>query len=289
MNIFFHRCRREIFASYFSENWNALDCNNMCDRCLNSNKISPREINIAPQCLELLKIVERTQIINSKLTGIKLLDAWHHKGASNVQIAEIPKPKLDRHYTEQILSFLILEGYLKEDFVYTAYSIISYIQRGNRLCNSSTVINFIGSRVLHLPPVIKQSASPKREKNITRTSSSSSSNTSHSNDELNGSLNSSKLVNNEHDITSIKSSDGDDEEFVPKKKKPKISKDAVGDYSKMERSSSSSGSSRKSTSSKLDNLVSKVISAEKKRAKNIISADDDVIILASPKEVIEID
>lgn len=254
----------------------------MCDRCLNSNKISPRELNIAPQCLELLKIVERAQIINSKLTGIKLLDAWYHKGANNVQIVDIPKPKLDRHYTEQILSYLILEGYLKEDFVYTAYSTISYIQRGSKLCNSSTTINFIGSRILHLPPAIKQSSSPKIERNGQSSTSTPNSNMNHSHEDKKKSRSFKDNGNDNDNSMVIKSSDDDELEYVPKKKS-KISKEE-----KSERSSSS-GSSRKSTSSTLDCLVSKVISAEKKRAKNIILADDDVIIVASPKEVIEID
>lgn len=227
----------------------------MCDRCLFKNRVHPRDMNIAPLCIDVLKILERAQLNNAKLTGLKLIDAWFHKGASNLQITSIPKPNLDRYFTEQIITYLMLEGFLKEDFSYTAYSTISYIQRGNRLCNSTTQINFRGSQILNLPSkgICRLSLAPDDKNHI--------------------------------EIKTI--ADSTDEEIVPKKKRKKSRRSS--DDSLQQDKHGSFKSSRKSTSAKFDNLVSDVISKERARASRVVSIDDDVVLLPQQGEVIEID
>lgn len=50
------------------------------------------------------------------------------------------------------MAFLIIEDYLREDFHYTAYSTISYIQKGPR-SPQDDVIEFQPARIYELPPM----------------------------------------------------------------------------------------------------------------------------------------
>ncbi len=58
---------------------------------------------------------------------------------------------MDRYWAEQIVAFLILEKYLKEDFHFTAYNTISYIRKGPIVPKKENDILFHGARVLKLP------------------------------------------------------------------------------------------------------------------------------------------
>ena len=86
-----------------------------------------------------------------KLTGLKLVDAWYHKGPTNLRVKEIDPPKFERYYGEQIIVNLIIKKYLKEDFHFSAYTTYSYIKKGVKLATAEDRIIFYGARVLHLP------------------------------------------------------------------------------------------------------------------------------------------
>lgn len=57
----------------------------------------------------------------TRLTGLKLMDAWLGKGNNSL---------LSRSDAQRILVYMLLQGYLKEDFHFTPYSTISYLLPG---------------------------------------------------------------------------------------------------------------------------------------------------------------
>ncbi|XP_058065516.1 ATP-dependent DNA helicase Q1-like [Anopheles bellator] len=130
-------CRRKLIGQHFSAVWGPSDCNEMCDRCANRDTAVPREIDALPYLKELCKIIDRSEQYQTKITPLKLVDAWLHKGPVKLRL-DTPAPFISRGVAEQIVAFLILHDYLKEDFVYTPYSTLSYITRGNKKLPPST-------------------------------------------------------------------------------------------------------------------------------------------------------
>ncbi|KAG4069080.1 hypothetical protein HA402_008391 [Bradysia odoriphaga] len=145
------RCRRDIISRYFSEVWNDSRCNRMCDRCYHIDCVKIPKIDITNHIFDLYAIIENAEGVDSKLTGTKLIDAWYKKGPVNLRCTNIELPKLDRYWAEQIVAFMILEKYLKEDFHFTAYNTISYIRKGPNVPKKEDDILFHGARVLKLP------------------------------------------------------------------------------------------------------------------------------------------
>lgn len=62
----------------------------------------------------------------TRLTGLKLLDAWLGKGKNSL---------LSRPDGEALLVYMIMQGFLREDFHFTAYTTISYLLPGNCCVN----------------------------------------------------------------------------------------------------------------------------------------------------------
>jgi len=62
-----------------------------------------------------------------------LLDTWYGKGNKKVLLFDVKSPMFSRTRAEIILSELIVQRYLSEDFHYTPYSTISYIKKGNNI------------------------------------------------------------------------------------------------------------------------------------------------------------
>lgn len=146
-------CRRDLIAKHFMEVWNdSNECNNMCDRCFHRNSVNPPKMLITDHCLDLYKIIDRAVSMDVKLTGLKLIDAWYQKGPTNLRVKEIEVPKFERYYAEQMVAFLIIKKYLKEDFHFSAYTTYSYIRKGAKLAHKDDRITFYGARVLNLPP-----------------------------------------------------------------------------------------------------------------------------------------
>lgn len=62
-----------------------------------------------------------------------LIDTWYSKGNKKILLFNIKSPVFSRKLAEIILSELIIQKYLVEDFHYTPYSTISYIKKGNNV------------------------------------------------------------------------------------------------------------------------------------------------------------
>lgn len=145
-------CRRDMISKHFMDVWSdRIDCNRMCDRCFFKDVVYPPKMLITQHCLNLCKIIEHAHSLDVRLTFLKLVDAWYHKGKSNLRIKTIPVPEFERFHAEQMIIYLILQNYLKEDFHFSTYTTISYIKQGGKTVTENDRIIFHASRVLDLP------------------------------------------------------------------------------------------------------------------------------------------
>ena len=69
-------------------------------------------------------------IINIYFSGAKLIDIWLGKGQLNLRVKDAICSNKDRGMAEKVVAFLLIDGFLKEDFHFTPYSAISYIVPG---------------------------------------------------------------------------------------------------------------------------------------------------------------
>lgn len=65
--------------------------------------------------------MENASTRETKLTALKLLDSWFHQGDAKLRVKELKPPSLSREAAEIVLANLLVKGYIKEDFHYTAY------------------------------------------------------------------------------------------------------------------------------------------------------------------------
>lgn len=121
-------CRRSLIATHFEENWKGNDCAEMCDHC---KKPSVRkQTDVARYCRQLYQIMTKAVQNEVRLTAMKLVDAWYGKGASALRVSNVPVPNFTRETAEAIVGYLLINGYLQEDFHFSPYSTISYLKRG---------------------------------------------------------------------------------------------------------------------------------------------------------------
>lgn len=147
-------CRRDKFSNCFAEVWNENSCGKMCDHCFYNNPTAQRSvvlptIDIHIHYRTLLKIIDKALMMDIRLTGLKLINVWLHKGPSKLRLERIPPPSIDRFFAEQIVAFLITKDFLREDFHYTAYSTISYILKGQLLPETDELEEFQPSRFVY--------------------------------------------------------------------------------------------------------------------------------------------
>lgn len=148
------KCRRDQLSKHFSEVWDERSCGKMCDCCFYKSVKTVRapNIDILNHYRSLLKILDKAKMTDTKLTALKLLDAWYQKGPKATRVDDMQAPNIDRFYGEQILAYLIINDFLREDFHYTAYSTNSYIVQGPRIPNDNE-IDFLPSRIYELPSI----------------------------------------------------------------------------------------------------------------------------------------
>lgn len=142
-------CRRVLISRHFAEVWDDTHCDKLCDRCFFKDRVQLPEQDITGHYQTLLAIIRRAQTLQTKLTALKLVDAWYHKGSPKNRL-ETPPPLLDRFIGEQIVAHLLVNGYLKEDFQITPYSTFSYIVKGPAIPSNDS-FRFQGARVLRIP------------------------------------------------------------------------------------------------------------------------------------------
>ncbi|KAL1284521.1 putative ATP-dependent DNA helicase [Trichinella pseudospiralis] len=126
-------CRRRYFADHFDEQWKPTWCQSACDNCKRLPG-SVHQQDVVQQCKRALAILEASG--EKRLTALKLIDAFCKSEQSF-------KVEQRRQMLELILVHMLLEGYLKETFHFTPYSIISYVVPGFRdLGDEPVVVHF---------------------------------------------------------------------------------------------------------------------------------------------------
>ncbi|XP_059485307.1 ATP-dependent DNA helicase Q1-like [Neocloeon triangulifer] len=121
------KCRREIVAQHFSDSWGPSDlCRYMCDHCLHPTNC--QEVDVTKHCVSVYRLVRNALENETRLTSNMLFDLWYGKGKASLRLKDIPTPAHSREYMEKVLAHLIAEGFVKEDFNFTAYSTTSYLK-----------------------------------------------------------------------------------------------------------------------------------------------------------------
>lgn len=123
-------CRRSLIATHFEEHWTSDDCAQMCDHCQKQKK--KKDVDVIPYCRQIYKFLTKAVQMDQKLTFLKLMDAWYDKGDKTMRIADVPTPTFPREIGEAIVGHLLINGYLQEDFSFTAYTTLTYIKRGRQ-------------------------------------------------------------------------------------------------------------------------------------------------------------
>lgn len=143
--VFHYRCRRSLIATHFDEIWNSTQCNHMCDHCKNSGNYDT--IDITKHCKDIVTIIEFAEKSETRLTAVKLLDAWFKSGGSKlVRPPELTKPLISRDLGENIVAYLLIHRYLKEDIHFTPYNTISYISKGVKAYSIDKITMNVPSR-----------------------------------------------------------------------------------------------------------------------------------------------
>uniref|UniRef100_A0A6Q2WRP1 ATP-dependent DNA helicase n=1 Tax=Esox lucius TaxID=8010 RepID=A0A6Q2WRP1_ESOLU len=122
------RCRRSVMAVHFDEVWDDEGCNEMCDVCRHeSSFFSYTGFYVG----SLFLIVELASSLDEKLTPLKVTEAWMGKGPAKRR-KMIQTTILSRLEVEAIITHLLLQGYLSEDFSFTPYTTYFYLKLGRK-------------------------------------------------------------------------------------------------------------------------------------------------------------
>ncbi|XP_078617641.1 ATP-dependent DNA helicase Q1-like [Branchiostoma floridae x Branchiostoma japonicum] len=124
-----NRCRRAIIADHFDEGWDSTKCSGMCDVCDPTLVTVTNEVDVTSLCQEVIKVIQSATAKEQRLTGLKLADSWLGKG--DKRRGNHPA-WLTREMGERVITHMLLEGYLREDYHFTPYSTISYLVPGSR-------------------------------------------------------------------------------------------------------------------------------------------------------------
>ena len=135
-------CRRSIIARHFGEVWNSAQCAEMCDICL--SKVGTIKVDVTQRCADLLTVLDAAGATEQRVTIPKLIDAWFSRGPLTLRVKSVPVPQYNQEKAEKVVAHMLVQGFLREDFHFTAYSTICYILPGpkaNLLRNKSTKIS----------------------------------------------------------------------------------------------------------------------------------------------------
>ncbi len=137
-------CKRTQIANHFNEiTWPTYgNCNEMCDNCLNKDKISMEQINCINEARSIIEILNMNSLKakEKRLTANKLLEmASTELKKKNLELTLIPSD------IEKLILNMLMTGYLKEEFHFTPYNTICYIVKGplsDYLCQEEMVFSF---------------------------------------------------------------------------------------------------------------------------------------------------
>uniref|UniRef100_A0AC35TG76 DNA helicase n=1 Tax=Rhabditophanes sp. KR3021 TaxID=114890 RepID=A0AC35TG76_9BILA len=144
-------CRRNM-ASHFNESWDNSWCHQNCcdnyDKTINPNHTQKNVYQFYEKAVEF---IDKEKSKDGRITGNKLLEL----------ICKSHKTE-DKLFIEKVVAYLFVEGYLQEDFHFTAYSVISYVKVG-------TAASFKGKDrcvVKYFPKSVQNGQSSRKRKMV---------------------------------------------------------------------------------------------------------------------------
>ncbi|KAJ8006898.1 hypothetical protein DPEC_G00111990 [Dallia pectoralis] len=123
------RCRRSMMAVHFDEVWDDEGCNGMCDVCRHGNDYIT--VDATQHAKDVVQIVELASSLDEKLTPLKVTETWMGKGPAKRR-KMIQTTTLSRLEVEAVITHLLLQGYLSEDFSFTPYTTYFYLKLGRK-------------------------------------------------------------------------------------------------------------------------------------------------------------
>ncbi|KAK0420759.1 hypothetical protein QR680_014867 [Steinernema hermaphroditum] len=142
-----HECRRVRLAEHFDESWEPSWCDSSCDVCCEKQK-EVAEVDIMNVYSAAKEVIAREgpKSQQGRITGNKVLD---------LTARQLKKTPLEFDL-EKAFAHLLLEGYFKEDYHFTEYTIISYMVLGPKTPSQQILMKTVGSAST------KKSAAKKR-------------------------------------------------------------------------------------------------------------------------------
>jgi len=135
-------CRRKFILSYFREGPFAKgDQSHCCDICSNRSKLERAEVTDLAKSLSLVarRVADAAQKTTDLPTVNQLVDVWGGTGATAKRLRG-PEPIAPKSLSKQnrvaLVVQLLLDGVFQEEFHYTVYSVISYIQPEDSMCDA---------------------------------------------------------------------------------------------------------------------------------------------------------
>nr|XP_022332782.1 ATP-dependent DNA helicase Q1-like [Crassostrea virginica] len=136
------RCRRSVIAQHFGETWDKSHCQEMCDHC--QTPVETEKKDMKRICQLMIEVLNQASSKEERLTAIKLMDAFQGKKVGGFRVVGLDIPAVTRDILERVISLMLVKGYLREDFHFTAYTTISYLVPGDKRnllkCESTKVV-----------------------------------------------------------------------------------------------------------------------------------------------------
>jgi len=91
--------------------------------------------DVTEVCRDVITVLENAKHKNQRITAIKLVESVMGKGAVLLRVKSLKSfgTGFCQQNIERVLIHLLLNGYVREDFHFTAYSTISYLLKGRFL------------------------------------------------------------------------------------------------------------------------------------------------------------
>ncbi|KAF9427808.1 hypothetical protein BGZ94_004099 [Podila epigama] len=131
-------CRHQMFDLHFSKHLSTrLSPCGFCDNCkLDKSLITSEDMRVQVRSICLL--LDKLKDTNERVTMNKLIETWRGVGPLRLLAKavreehgiEVAPKRANKDDYERIINHLIILGYLREDFHFTAYSTLSYIVNG---------------------------------------------------------------------------------------------------------------------------------------------------------------
>jgi len=124
-------CRRSLVGKYFNEEWSSSKCHKMCDNCDVNNMISEAPLrDLASDGETIVEIINKATNLDERVTPLKIISAW--MGTTKTKYRPDNFTQHSKEDCERIMSKLLVEQIVKEDFHFTPYSTITYLLQGPR-------------------------------------------------------------------------------------------------------------------------------------------------------------